>query len=237
MNKISIITVSYNASSCIEKTIKSVVNQTYDNIEYIIVDGGSTDSTMDIVNMYKDHIDIFISEKDNGLYDAMNKAIDMACGEWLNFMNAGDVFYSDKVLEDIVLSGLMEKYDFIYSDFVADNGKKKRIIHQSFAEGKVLHQSLVYKKCLHEKYSKYYVTHPYIVSDYLFFAQLKEERTGKFSCPISINDTSGISMQGNWINYQRICVDYMLHRIDVKGLFFGIMKRIFIDFVKFFIKR
>lgn len=237
MNMISIITVSYNASSCIEKTIQSVINQSYENIEYIIVDGGSTDGTLDIVNKYKDKIDIFVSERDNGLYDAMNKAIDFAHGEWLNFMNAGDVFYSDQVLEDIASSGLMEKADFIYSDFIADNGKAKRQIHQSFSEGKVLHQSLVYKKCLHERYSKYYVTHPYIVSDYLFFAQVKEERTAKFSYPISINDTSGISMQGNWINYQRICADYMLRRIGVSGLFFGIAKRIVIDFIKLIIRR
>lgn len=234
---ISVITVCYNVKDSIENTILSVLNQTYADIEYIVVDGGSTDGTVDIIKKYSEHLAIFISEKDDGIYDAMNKAIDLAHGEWLNFMNAGDVFSSHNVLEDIAASGLMDSSDFIYSDFIAYNGVKKRQIYQNFKKGKVLHQSLVYKKSLHQRYSKYYVTHPYIVSDYLFFAQIEEKKTAKFFYPISINDTSGISMQGSWINYQRICADFMLRRIGVFGLLFGIQKRILIDFIKLIIRR
>lgn len=100
-DKISIITVVFNGVSIIENTIKSVINQTYKNLEYIVIDGGSTDGTIDIIKRYEDKITFWISEPDKGIYDAMNKAIDRSVGLWLNFMNAGDYFYSDKVIEDI----------------------------------------------------------------------------------------------------------------------------------------
>ena len=91
---ISIITVSFNAVSTIEKTILSVINQTYPNIEYIIIDGGSTDGSVDVIKKYSDKITYWISEPDKGIYDAMNKGIAIATGEWINFMNAGDILYN-----------------------------------------------------------------------------------------------------------------------------------------------
>ena len=84
INKISVITVCYNAVSGIERTIKSVLNQTYEHLEYIVIDGGSTDGTIEVINRYKDKIAYFISEKDNGIYDAMNKGIKVAHGTWLS---------------------------------------------------------------------------------------------------------------------------------------------------------
>lgn len=99
--KISIVTVSYNTYNCIEKTIRSVTEQTYGNMEYIIIDGGSTDGTQKIIEEYKDKIAYFVSEKDKGLYDAMNKGIAAATGDYLLFMNADDVFASSHVLDQI----------------------------------------------------------------------------------------------------------------------------------------
>ena len=87
--KFSIITVTYNAAKVLEDTIQSIVTQTYKNLEYIIVDGGSTDETLDIIHKYQEHITTVISEPDQGLYDAMNKGIKLATGDYLCFLNAG----------------------------------------------------------------------------------------------------------------------------------------------------
>jgi glycosyltransferase involved in cell wall biosynthesis len=88
--KISVITICYNAVDLIEKTILSVLHQSYDNIEYIIIDGNSTDGTVDIIQKYANQLAYWISEPDGGIFDAMNKGLDHATGEWVNFMNAGD---------------------------------------------------------------------------------------------------------------------------------------------------
>ena len=96
--KISIITVTYNAQKYIERTIHSIICQTYPNIEYVIIDGASKDDTLTILQKYKDHIDILISEPDAGLYDAMNKAMEHLTGEYLIFMNAGDQFADSHTL-------------------------------------------------------------------------------------------------------------------------------------------
>ena len=95
---ITVITVVYNDVKHIEKTILSVVNQTYSNIEYIIIDGGSTDGTVDIIKKYADSIAYWVSEPDKGIYDAMNKGILHATGEWINFMNSGDLYVADDIL-------------------------------------------------------------------------------------------------------------------------------------------
>lgn len=115
--KISIVTVCFNAASTIEDTIQSVIRQTYQNIEYIIIDGASTDGTVDIIKKYRDQISFFISERDNGIYDAMNKAIKVATGEWINFMNAGDSFVTKHIINDIFGQEITyDGQDVIYGD-------------------------------------------------------------------------------------------------------------------------
>lgn len=113
---ITVVTVAYNAVNLIEETILSVTNQTYPNIEYIIVDGNSNDGTLDIIKKYKDKINILISEPDNGIYDAMNKGIDLAKGEFINFMNAGDKFYNESVIESVFKINNHNQYDLIYGE-------------------------------------------------------------------------------------------------------------------------
>ena len=97
----TIITVTYNAENLVENTMKSIFSQTYTDYEYIVIDGNSTDNTMDIIKQYRDKIDILISEKDNGIYDAMNKGIKFATGQYINFMNCGDYFVNNEVLEKV----------------------------------------------------------------------------------------------------------------------------------------
>ena len=102
--KFSIITVTYNAGAVLEDTIQSVITQTYRNVEYIIVDGGSKDHTLDIINRYCVHIHTLVSEPDKGLYDAMNKGIRLATGDYLCFLNAGDELHEDDTLQLMVHS-------------------------------------------------------------------------------------------------------------------------------------
>ncbi len=112
---VTVITVVFNGSRYLETTIESIVNQSYSNIEYIVIDGGSTDGTLDIIRKYNDHISYWVSEKDNGIYDAMNKGISIAHGEWINFMNAGDAFTSRDVINDI-FSSKHSRATVIYGD-------------------------------------------------------------------------------------------------------------------------
>ena len=100
--KFSIITVTYNAEKVLEDTIQSVISQTYHHIEYIIVDGASKDGTISIINRYRPHIHTVVSEPDKGLYDAMNKGIALASGDYLCFLNAGDCFHEDDTLQQMV---------------------------------------------------------------------------------------------------------------------------------------
>ena len=114
--KVSIITVCYNSAKTIEDTIKSVINQTYDNIEYIIIDGLSTDNTLEIVNKYQSNISKIVSENDKGLYDAINKGISLAAGDIIANINSDDFYIDNNVIADVVEKMLSEKSDTLYAD-------------------------------------------------------------------------------------------------------------------------
>jgi len=103
---VTVVTAVRNAEGTLEETILSVIHQTYKNVEYIIIDGASTDNTLNIIGNYENKIDYWMSEPDNGIYYAMNKGIAQATGEWINFMNSGDSFYSNDCIEKF-----MELYD------------------------------------------------------------------------------------------------------------------------------
>ena len=113
---VTVITVVRNSVSLLEETVLSVINQTYRNIEYIVIDGGSNDGTVDIIKKYENRISLWVSEPDNGIYDAMNKGIDFASGTWINFMNSGDRFFNDSVIESIFQTDNHNQYDLIYGD-------------------------------------------------------------------------------------------------------------------------
>lgn len=115
--KISIITVSYNSDKTIETTFKSLSEQSYDDIEYIVIDGGSTDDTLNIVKKYRDIINIMVSESDKGLYDAMNKGIKLATGDVIGLINSDDLFYDHNALEKVVeVFKKNKKLDSVYAD-------------------------------------------------------------------------------------------------------------------------
>lgn len=122
---ISIITAVYNDKKYLEETIMSVINQTYDNVEYIIIDGGSTDETLDIIKKYEDKIDYWVSERDAGIYDAWNKGIKISRGEWIGFLSAGDFYLPDAITNYVACINQSEDIDYISSKNILCDERKK----------------------------------------------------------------------------------------------------------------
>lgn len=213
--KVTVVTVCYNAAETIEKTMLSVINQTYDNVEYLIIDGGSKDETLSIIKKYENKISKWISELDKGIYDAMNKAIKMATGEWINFMNAGDSFASNDVLEKIFKTEYTENVKFLYSDnyYLHPNGNKV-LAHHDHTIPSVLHQSAIYRPSLHREYGFYAVTPKIIISDFLFFCMIPETYYKKVDTIISVNTVDGVSGSSLWCGTQRLCAMVVFRKIS-----------------------
>ena len=172
-NIVSVVTICFNAADIIEGTIKSVISQSYPNVEYIIVDGGSTDGTIDIIRKYEDKIASWVSEKDNGIYDAMNKGIRKASGKWLNFMNAGDSFCSGTVIEDII-SKIDEDTIIAYGNTILKYDLGERLATPSPIEGII--KGMVFGHQATFIDSQYHKSHLYDTTfrssgDYNFFYQ------------------------------------------------------------------
>lgn len=117
MKKLTIITISYNNGQELEKTINSFISQHYSDCEYIVIDGGSQDGSVDILKRYDSYIDFWLSEPDKGIYNAMNKGLNHASGEWVYFLNSGDVFASDDVLKSVDFNATDEKIGAIYGKY------------------------------------------------------------------------------------------------------------------------
>ena len=162
--KISVITVCYNSRLTIENTIVSVLNQSHSDLEYIIIDGNSTDGTKEIIEKYKSRIDVFISEPDNGLYDAINKGIKIATGHLIGLLHADDIFYNNKVIEKIAHFHKNNGIDISIGDIIQRNhhGKILRKYSSKNWETSKLklgfmppHPSIFIKKAIFEKYGNY----------------------------------------------------------------------------------
>lgn len=166
----SIITITYNAEKVLEETMRSVLMQSSSNYEYIIIDGASKDKTVDIIKQYKDSITYWISEPDKGLYDAMNKGLLAAKGEYVWFLNAGDTLYSLDLLRNLGdrISKLPASPDVLYGDtaLVDSHGKfvsmrrlrpPRKLTWKSFRMGMlVCHQSFVAKRSIAPNYDLSY---------------------------------------------------------------------------------
>ncbi|MDD4354260.1 MAG: glycosyltransferase family 2 protein [Candidatus Nanoarchaeia archaeon] len=123
--KISVVTVCFNSAKTIELAIKSVLNQTYKHVEYIVIDGQSTDDTLKIVNKYKKKISKIVSEKDKGIYDAMNKGVDLASGDVIYFLNSDDVLVDKQVLLKVAYEFSQNDYDLVFGNIISYYPKEK----------------------------------------------------------------------------------------------------------------
>lgn len=173
--KISIITINYNDKSGLDKTIKSVAGQTFRDFEFIVIDGGSTDGSAALIEQNRDKISYWISEKDSGVFNAMNKGIKAATGDFVIFMNGGDCFYNTSVLEEI-MPQLTAEFDIYYGDNYKVSPKSKRLKtypeklnFSFFYTSAINHQSAFIRKSLFEE-NFYYNEEFKIASDWEFFA-------------------------------------------------------------------
>jgi glycosyltransferase involved in cell wall biosynthesis len=171
--KLTIITVNYNNREGLQKTISNVFNQTWKAFEYIVIDGGSTDGSLELLDSYGKKIDYWISELDKGVYNAMNKAIQKASGEYLLFLNSGDNFYGDEVLEKN--QDLISNFDLIYFNLEVIEDTKtyikeypKILSFAYFVKDTLPHPATFIKKDLFQKVG-FYKEDFKIVSDWKFF--------------------------------------------------------------------
>jgi glycosyltransferase involved in cell wall biosynthesis len=215
---ITVITVVFNCVGSIEETILSVVSQSYENVEYVLIDGGSTDGTVEVIKKYERCIDYWVSEPDKGIYDAMNKGINLSNGEWLNFMNAKDVFAERETIQNLAAKYLCGSAKFVYSDVLLRNGpirfgevRRHVCDHNSLI---IHHQGSVYRKSLHNHYGPYLVASGFTVSDYLFFSLVDRDEYVKSDAPIALFDMTGISSNKKSAR-QKIIVDYLINQMPL----------------------
>lgn len=220
------------------KNIESVVNQSYNGIEYIIIDGGSTDGSLEAIKEYVDKIDYWVSEADNGCYHAMNKGIKVATGEYVIFMNSGDYFYSNEIIADFVASNPTE--DVLCGDMFLSLGcvnvVPEKLTFRYFFEGNLPHQACFIKTSVQKQFP--YNESLKIVSDWEFFLKTLILNNGsyrKISKIISYFDFNGISSSNQKLHLKerkiiiqnlfpaRILEDYRLNTtLDFRRLFFWI---------------
>jgi glycosyltransferase involved in cell wall biosynthesis len=221
--KISIITPTYNSAQTLSDTIESIIDQNYSDLEYIIIDGKSKDNTVEIVNNYKDRLNItLISEPDDGIYDAMNKGIKMATGEIIGIINADDFYHNNKVLKQIKDAFSNDnKIDAVYGDLVyIDKNDKTKIVRNwkagSYSENKlnsgwiIPHPTFFVRKSVYKRIDKIFDTEFTISADYeLILRLLKIEKINVKYIPQNLvfmrtGGTSSKNIQNKKVGWQEL---------------------------------
>jgi glycosyltransferase involved in cell wall biosynthesis len=199
--RLSIVTINLNNKQGLKLTIESVINNKPKDFEFIIIDGGSIDGSVELINRYRSDIDIIVIEKDNGIYDAMNKGIAKAKGEYLFFLNSGDVFADSHVLSKV--QPLLGKEDIVYGDIIKTDGSK--VIYPEFLKfgffytNTICQQAVFFKKSLFDKFG-IFDEKLKLVSDWkfliltLFKYKVSYKHIDLFVC---MYDTNGISSSTN----------------------------------------
>jgi glycosyltransferase involved in cell wall biosynthesis len=224
--KLSVITVVYNGVVAIERTMLSVLNQTYPNIEYILIDGLSSDGTLEIIKKYQDRIKLS-SEKDGGIYDAMNKGLAMATGDYVLFMNAGDEIYAPDTVTKVF--GTAGEADIYYgeTEMIDDSGHSlgrrrhkapETFTWRSFKYGmNVSHQAIYIKRSLTEPYDRQYLLSADI--DWIIRAAKKAKRIVKVDGYAAKYLVGGMSKQKHRHS--------LLERFDIMKRYYGLVPTLF----------
>lgn len=235
--KISIITISFNAKATIEKTLKSVANQSYNNIEHIIVDGGSKDNTIDICNSFS-HISKTISEPDKGVYDAFNKGLRLATGDIIGFLNADDTFYNKNSIQDIADAFNQNRVDIVYGNLDYINGKGTVIRNwrsQSYKKGLIkqawmpAHPTFYCKKDVYDRLGGYNDSFK-IAGDFelcLRFLEINNILSFYLDKKLVKMLTGGISNSGlksKWVIYKEEIRAFKINNVSINSFLFFIYK-------------
>jgi glycosyltransferase involved in cell wall biosynthesis len=219
--KLSVITVTLNAVDALTETLKSVANQKHrEEIEFIVIDGLSTDGSLALLEKNRQEIDILVSSKDRGVYDAMNKGLQQCTSEWVYFLNAGDIFCKNDSIAKILDS--IDDSDVLYSDVLVDKGSTTYLFKTSFDDRILNHQGFVYRKALHAQFGKYAVIKGFTAADYLFFLQLDGLKVKKLNDPIAVFQTGGLSSTVNAV-HQKYCLDFLSGKISALNLAFRLV--------------
>ena len=235
--KISIITISFNAKATIEKTLKSVANQSYKDIEHIIVDGGSKDNTIDICNSFS-HISKTISEPDKGVYDAFNKGLRLATGDIIGFLNADDTFYNKNSIQDIADAFNQNRVDIVYGNLDYINGKGKVIRNwrsQSYKKGLIkqawmpAHPTFYCKKDVYDRLGGYNDSFK-IAGDFelcLRFLEINNILSFYLDKKLVKMLTGGISNSGlksKWVIYKEEIRAFKINNVSINSFLFFLYK-------------
>jgi len=221
--KVSIITVAYNSKETVKDTIDSVLSQDYKEIEYLVVDGASTDGTFEIVKSYGNKISKFISEKDEGVYDAMNKGIQMASGGIIGILNSDDVYLNNEVLSTVVNQFKEKKVDSVFADLVYVNGNNLQEIVRyyssanfdpgGFAYGWMpAHPTFFVKGEVYKKYGLF-KTNYRIASDYEMLVRLLAKH--KISC--SYIPKTLVKMRSGGLSTRNLKSNWILNKEIVRA--------------------
>lgn len=194
---LSIITINFNNAEGLKRTIQSVASQSFKNFEYLVIDGYSKDNSIEVIKEYQNNIDYWVSEKDSGIYNAMNKGIKVSNGEYLLFLNSGDELNGVSALDDFINHANFEG-DIIYGDYQYEEGGKlfpDQLTPLFFVRTSLPHQSTLFKRSVFDKMGLYDERYK-IVSDRDFYIKcfLSNQFVFKhISYPLAVHDLSGIS--------------------------------------------
>lgn len=213
--RITVVTVVYNGVKNIARTIESTLAQTYPHTEYIIVDGESRDGTQQVVRSYGNRIDAFVSEPDRGIYDAMNKAVARASGEYILFMNCGDVFAGPDALTNAVQVASPGTEQVIFGGWVrVESEGGQRLCLPSLSAGLFNHQAILYSRAIHGWHGDYVSVRGLTTADYLFFLTLITSGAAAVKAidePIAMIDVGGVS-SGVQTFSQKHAIDFLCGR-------------------------
>lgn len=205
--KLSIITINYNNKEGLQKTIDSVVSQTWRDFEWIVIDGGSTDGSKELIEQYQQYFAYWCSEPDKGVYNAMNKGIDKAKGEYLNFMNSGDCFVNASTLQDVFSNKLTS--DIVAGPVLLSNGQRLYQYQENYVRmlvcSALCHQSSFFKRNLFEHYR--YREDFQLISDWVGLVEwllFKGKTLQYLDVDVALYDVSGMSNNGKLLQEERL---------------------------------